>query len=227
MTNEIALPGADVFQAKTIEFLNTAKQIEILDDDGYKEVGAYLLNIKANRKELDRLCDPAIEAAYLEHKARKGIKNEYAKPLDEAEAIIKDKLAVWARKAQAEIDAKNKALADEARIKAEKEQAAKVEALKAAGKTAAAKKLEAAPVEVKAIEKIESVKAAGVTITQDWDGEVTDLLVLLQAIIKKDAPIMLVKEVQMEVRRFAQATKGQIPVPGIRFFTKDRVTARS
>jgi hypothetical protein len=227
MENEIVGQSVQIFQFKTAAFLNTAKQIEILDDDGYKEVGAYLLAIKVNRKELDRLFDPAIESAYLEHKARKGMKNVYSKPLDEAEVIIKDKLADFARAQQAKIDAERKVLEDAARAKAQKEQDEKVAALKAAGKEAAAKKAADSPLKIEAIEKVESLKAAGITITQDWDGEVVDMMFLLVSIVEKKVPAQFVKLDTAEVRRFAQATKGQIPLPAVRFFTKDRITARA
>ncbi len=118
-TKELIFPGAPEFKAKALSIVDTANGIEILDDDGFQEVGLFLQKIKTDRKELDRICDTAIEAAYLEHKSRVGLKKEYAIPLDQAERIAKDKMEEYDKKRKAEIAAEQKRLEDEARKVAE------------------------------------------------------------------------------------------------------------
>ncbi len=287
VTKELTFPGAPEFKAKALSIVETANGIEILDDDGFQEVGVFLQNIKTDRKELDRICDPAIEAAHLEHKARVGLKKEWAKPLDQAEAIAKEKMAEYDKKRKAEIAAEQKLLEDIARKEAEerrrvdmekiesenkirreveakkqKEREAEIARLKKEGDAKAAKAAEekakkdaeaariraeedkkkaaavaAAPLKIETVAKIEAPRAAGVSVTQVWTGELdggvdpvareNSLRALVEAIAAKKAPIYLIQENTTELRKMGESTKGVVNVPGVRFFQKDRVSSRS
>ncbi len=116
---ELIFPGAAEFGQKALSIVDTANGIMIRDDDGLQEVSEFLGGIKSQRKELDRLCDPAIDAAFKEHRARVGLKKEFSAPLDQAEAIAKKKMSDYDERRRAERAAEQKRLDDIARAEAE------------------------------------------------------------------------------------------------------------
>lgn len=123
---------ATQFKSKSLKVLDTAKALVIESDEQLAEVAEWVRGIKNERKSLDELCDPGIEAAHMEHKARLNIKKQYAVPLDEAERVAKEKMGAFNTKRAAEREAERKRLdaeaAEKARVEREAREKAEAEA---------------------------------------------------------------------------------------------------
>ena len=99
------IPDATQFKSRSLAILETAKALVIENDEQQQEVADWIRDIKSSRADLDALCDPAIEAAHMEHKARLNVKKQYAVPLEQAEVIAKEKMAAFKKKRDAELEA--------------------------------------------------------------------------------------------------------------------------
>lgn len=138
-TTELIFPDAPAFKSKALLLVETANAIEIQDDDGYAEVGQFLQSIKVDKKELDRLCDPEIDARFAMHKSAVALKKEYSAPLQTAEDIAKKKMAAYSEMRRLEREAEQKRLDDIARKEAEEKRKKEMAVLEQARKEREAK----------------------------------------------------------------------------------------
>lgn len=72
----------------------------------------------------------------------------------------------------------------------------------------------------------EPAKVAGLASTATWQAELTDLRALCAAIGAGTAPATLVEFSAKQGNQYARATKGEMPVPGVRFVRKAGVQVR-
>ena len=70
-----------------------AKEIIINSVESYGKAGDILLTIKQFRKKIDETFNPIIQKAHEAHKEALNQKKKVAKPLDDAEKLLKPKIA--------------------------------------------------------------------------------------------------------------------------------------
>ena len=125
-------PDATQFKNRAESKLATAQAFVIETVEQRDEVLEWVRGIKKDKADLDALCDPAIQAAHMEHKARINVKNQYAVPLNKAEEVTKGKLAAFQKKHDAEQEALRIANEKIAREKEEADRKAREKAAAAA-----------------------------------------------------------------------------------------------
>jgi len=185
------------FNEKALSILETAKSITVEDDDQMLEVGEFLKGCKATLKDLDETFDDPIRAARESLDTIRDAKKKYSEPVKEAEAIVKEKLGLYNTKRMQIAQQKN------------------MEALQTAAKTGdmtALSKADAAP------------KIDGVSFREKWTGTIVDLRAVVKDIVASKAPVDLVCEDKSACNRFAEATKGQIQVNGLKV-EKDQIVS--
>lgn len=224
MSPNIAIPDATQFEKKALAVLEVAKSMSILTDEQFQAAGEFLRGLKAHTKELDATFDETIEAAHQAHKKALGAKAKHAEPIKEAERIVKGKVTTYQIEAQRKADEEKRRLEAEAKERAEKEALDAAVRAEASGDKEAAEAIISEPVYTPPVKVQAPVKAAGVSFKDKHDGVVESLMDLVKAVAAGKAPLNLVMADQTAVRKYAEATKGSIPVPGVRF-TKTQVAA--
>ena len=195
-----------------------------------------------------RKAERAAEQKRLDDIARKEAEKKRAEELAkiEAEAKIQREKDAAAKKIRDAEIAKLKKEGDEKALKQAQEQAVKDAAAKKIRDEEAKQRAAVAaakPLEIQAVQLAdEGPKAAGVSTTMVWTGEVIggpnigdlnpaikekNLRLLIQAIAKGDAPIYLVEECATEIRKMGDSTSGTVPVPGVRFYQKPKTSVRA
>ncbi len=230
-------PDASQFEKKALTVLEQARSIQpIEDDDQYAEVDTWLSGLKAYQKEIKALFDEPIKKADEAADALRASKKRLYQPVADAEAIAKGILGVYqAKRRQEQEEAQRKADAL-AREQAAARKAAEIEALKKDGREALATALSTTPLVVPPAAKVSTELKGKTSFREDWTGDLdgvteaekdANLRKLVEAVAAKAAPLSLLKGNETEFRKFAQATKGQVPVPGLRFYTKTIAATRS
>lgn len=189
------------FDKKALAVLDMAKSIIIRDDEGYEEVGKFLTGLKAYQKELDATFDPALKAQRAALDELRDAKDRHAKPIKEAEMLTKACLDGYRAKRQAQIEAENR------------------------------KALEAAVKGGKDLAKVkpqEMPKLAGVSYRKDYCAEVVRFAAFLKWVLADlGANGHYIEPNLSALKKLAQATKGAVPVPGVKFSERDIVSGRA
>ena len=221
------LPDAAQVEQKALTELERARALVITTDEAYQEAGSFLRGLKALQKEIDETFDGAIKAAHLAHKAVVAAKAKHTEPIVEAERICKGKVAQYQIEAQARAEAERVRLEAEAKAKAEAQALAAAVAAEASGDKELAEAIISEPVTTAPVKAPAPVKAQGVSVRDKHCAEVTDLGALSAAIAAGKAPITLVAVDETALRRYAEATRGAMTVPGVRFFKTQVTTVRA
>ncbi len=240
---------AEQAQDTAIALLKTSKALEIktqIDYDsaaeGLKKIKGVTKDIEAKRKEITKPLDQATKA----------VMDLFRNPLallSEAEYIVKDGLLVYTetrekirreqqekldRQARAEEDRKKKAFEKQARKQEEKaaearRKAAEVEDVKEKARLEAEAKKADEEAERRR-DKKEDVKVeapvlapqaetpSGISYKIRWTAEVVDFTKLPDEYKLPNMPIL---------NKMAQATKGKVPIPGVKFNSEKDVSSRS
>jgi hypothetical protein len=148
-------------------------------------------------------------------------------PVAEAERIYQTAIGEYEAE-QRRIEAKARAKAEEeARRKAEEQLERELEQAEAEGadEEEIAAMINAPLVVVPP--KIESSfqQAKGVSVASNWKGEVVSLGKLVKAVAAGEANSNLVMANETAIHQLARATRGTLPVPGVRFYSQATVRA--
>lgn len=237
---------------RSAEIRAAADRCLITTDALFHTAGSFLLTIKRVRSEIADTFDEPIAAAYAAHKAIVAAKKRHSDPVDEAERIVKGKMADWRTKQEeearerqraAEAEARRvqeeqrKAAEAEAKRQAEIERKAEVARLKAEGATKAEVKeaakapLVIAPVVLPppppvVVPYVPPTQAAGISFREKWTATVIDLAALVRAVAEGKAPLALLAPDTAMLARHATAYHDKSPIPGVTFSCEKVVAAR-
>jgi hypothetical protein len=125
--------------------LVAAQGITIQTDEHYMLADDFLGSVKTLRKKIDEGYDEIIASLHRSHKLAVATKKRYSDPVDEAEKIVKRKMADYQVQREAEARKEVAALEAAARKAAEEAQLAQAMALEAAGHKEAAQAVLDAP----------------------------------------------------------------------------------
>jgi hypothetical protein len=229
MEMAIALSDTTAFEKKALAIRTAAGRLIVKDDETFLSAGLLLKDIKSYDHEVDEICDPGIKRWYDGHRASVADKKKLTEPLREAEENIKGKLAEYNQKIQDKIEQDRRGREKAAQDKAEKERRDAARLAEKAGDKKAAKEIlntPLAPVPV-APSTMEIPKVQGVSFRKKWNAEITDIKALIAAVAVGDAPSSLLKIDEVKLRAFASATRGNMNVPGVRFYSTNEVASSS
>lgn len=216
-------------EIRTKEYPQAAKMLIVSNDKSLEVANEGLKTIKALKKKIREGYDDIIQKAHKAWKATIAKRDEFLKPLEEAENIIKGKMGPYmeeqARKQREAEEAAQRAIAEaeEAERKAEeKRQKFAREALQD-GDTKGAEEILAKPPEEIIPEPVDipvAKKLEGTHTRVDWMWE-------LEAphIISK-VPRTWLKLDEVAINAYVRKMKDKAVIPGIRIFPKTGVSSR-
>ena len=142
---------------------------------------------------------------------------QYSTPFTDGEKIGKQRMRGWE-----EIEAKRQREAEQkAREKAAVEQRKAEEAAQEAAEKGEPAPPPPPPAPVIPVEN--KAHVAGVTYVDNWKGRVTDITELLKAVLAGTVNPDFVMVNESEINKFAKATSGKMPVPGIEWYNDKTV----
>lgn len=206
------------FEPKVGPLAETARTFQIRGPDEQQEAEGFLKMVKALQGEIERTFGPIVEAAHKTWKSSLKQRDKLLEPLEEAETLIKGKLAAWNRRCVAERDLERERLEKEAleqEVRIRKEDAAWLEAM---GDKESAERTLALPVIPAPVDLPKIARAEGINYRKVWKFRITD-----EAAIPREYLTPDLKKIGQVVR----ALKGTIPIPGIEQYEEDQVAASS
>ncbi len=205
------------------DIIVTAGKIKITNDEENKKATEFMKAVKKLSKMVKESFQPHIQKAHSLWKGLITEQNKHLKPLEEAERLVKQKVAEYYKiieeqRKEEERKALEKARKEEEKRKKQLEK--KIAKAEAEGDdwTAEALKEEketvfVAPTPV----NIEKPKEEGVTVLFDWDFEIEDEAKIPREFLRPD---------EQKIRKYVKAMKEQARIPGVRIFKKERVRVR-
>lgn len=76
------------------------------------------------------------------------------------------------------------------------------------------------------VQAVAAPKLSGISSREDWKAEVVNLMALVQAVARGEAPLELIQANQTEINKHARALKSNMRVPGVRVYAEEVVAAR-
>lgn len=223
--------GADL-KAEALAYPKAARELTVTNDRELADAHGIVKAIKALKKEIRDGYDEIVKKtreAWLKACAKR---DHYLKPLDEAERIVKDKMAPYmeeqarrvreaeeaARRAEEEAEAAQRAAEEERQRKAR-------EALQD-GDTREAEKILEKPAPEIVPEKVdipETQKLEGTYTRTDWMWELENIDLVPRMLPNGERPLKLDRGV---ITAYVQKHKDKANIPGIRAFSKTNVATR-
>lgn len=192
-----------------------------------EEASGYLRGITAMKNKIKEFCAPNIKRWHDGHKAAIRERDDYLRPVEEAEAIIKSKIADYRAWERAEIKKAQEAQVEAARAEAEAQRKLEAQSLKDAGEEEAAAMVEAAPIRTIAVKAPAPVKTEGVHTRMNWSYELTDKLELIKFVAANPVFSHLLDVSSKECNKLAKAQKENMVIPGIRAVASETVVAKA
>ena len=219
---------APELESKALELIENASQIQINDQPTYDEATGVLLHVKGARKAIAAHHDPTIADTNKAHKTALAAKERFDGPLRQVESMLKQRIGTW--------DTKQERLRLEAQRKAE-EEARKQEDETRLQQAIQAEEQGASKEDVQAIVEAPSTapppvvaptyqKRQGVSVRENWKAEVVNLMPLVKAVARGDAPLFCLQPNQVALNQLARAQKQALSIPGVRAVNDAVVSAR-
>ena len=217
MDYEIVVPQRTDLSSEGSSALVQARAITIQTEQHRMLASDFLGSIKGLRKKIDEAYDGIVASIYKSHRLAVATKKQYSDPVDEAERIVKRKLADYQE--QRETEARRDQMVAEvaARKSAEDAQLAQAAALEAAGHKDAAEAVLNAPPAPAAVVQIDSglSKIDGMSSRKLYSCRVTDLHKLAVFAVANPAILascLLPNEKALDA--MARAQKDSFCIPG-------------
>ncbi len=204
-----------------------AKALVIRTAEDYISAGELLKIIKGLRASVNETFDPIISKAHEAHKEAIAQKKKYDGPLSEAESILKPRIAAYLEEQERirrEEELRQQRAAQE---EAERQQLADAALLDDIGETEMANALlDESPIVAPVIVPRVTPKVAGISTQKRYSAKVTDLKVLLTAVLAGRVPIQAIKADDVFLNRQAVALKEAFNYPGVQLVTDSNVAVR-
>lgn len=186
-----------------------------------------LKGIAALRNRIKEYHAPNIKRWYEGHKLAKKQEQEMLEPVEEAERLVKEKIAdyrAWERE-QARIA--TEAAAKLAREAAEADRAAQAEALRAEGMQSAAEILEQSRLVIPAPPPPAPVETKGVYTQVRWSAKIVDKLAVIRFVAENPQFSHLVEVSQKEANSLARAQQQNLLIPGLEAVATESTSVRT
>jgi uncharacterized membrane protein YqiK len=203
--------------------IDSAKETAVTTPEQYKSAVGFLGVIKEFEKEIIAETQPTIDkikSAKAEiEKARKeavDLQRRHLGPLQEAEKIIKGKIAHFKTLEEVKLRKERERKEAEARKKAEEERALAEFEAECDGDDEELEVLQSTPVEPEPVEVSKGTQAKGAEVRKVWDYEIEDIEKLPRGYMIPD---------HKKIKHDLSAFKGDTKIPGVRVFQKPVVAA--
>lgn len=221
--------AATELERRVTPLADQARSLEVTDQETYDLAAERLRALVKLRDEIVEHHREMKSRSYQAWQAVIAAEKKLLEPVTNAERIYKQRVAAYQTE-QERIAAEARAQADrEAQTRAAEQREREIEQAEAAGADAeevAALIAEPLPVVLPDLPPATFQKAAGISTANSWKGQCVSLAQLLKAIVEGKASIGLVLENQPAINALARATRGTLPVAGIRFYSEPTVRTR-
>ena len=204
--------------------------ITVINVKDYNAAAEFLKEVKSAQK---RVTDFFALLKKKTHEAWKAViasENQVLNPLKAAEISVKEKMLTFQQEQQRKAYEEQAQLQVEADARAERE---RQRLLKQAEKLKTPELKEQRITEAEEIDApvvsvhIETPKVAGISTRKVWKAEVTDKLAFIEAAIKDSNLLGFITIDESALNRVAQATKGALEYPGVKFYENEIMAARN
>jgi hypothetical protein len=233
----VIIPDTDTIQVQGTGIEQAAQAIaKVESQHDFNQASDFLTGtIKSTLKRIDEKFKPSIDAAKANKKSAETARKEIVTLCDEikapflsAETIIKNGLADFTEKQEAEQRRIEQEARDLALKEAEDARLRQAEAAEARGDSAEVDKLLSEPVTAPVVKTASmKPKAEGVQVKKLYKGKLVNIKALCAAIANGDprAPVTLVTVNQKELNKLASTYKDQFDVPGCELDVSRNVAA--
>jgi hypothetical protein len=238
MTTDVA-----VLEQEATGLTQAAADIQVVDAGSFERASEFLKGVALYIRRVGEVLDPIVEAAHQAHKVAVRQREMLLGPAKSVKLVLGQRMAAWeqeqtrlrreaeerARQARErqEREARERAAAEQRRLQqaAETKRLDEAAALEAKGDAVGAERLLAQPmpaqiVNVTPVFTPQPMVAAppkleGVSFSDGWKAEVTDLGALIAAVAAGQQPATLLLPNQVALNQLARAMKRSLNVPGV------------
>lgn len=224
---DITMNKAELTTLVTVDFMEQkAREVVISDLYSYELAANMVGDITSRITEREDM-RKKVKAPILE--AGRKVDAMFKVPIKQGEkvkAIIKDKMIVYQRKVASERrEAEEKANKTAQEVKC-KTEAQALDLMTNGEEDAAQELLDNMDMAPNPTSVIPSLKVKGVSSRANWKAEVTDLLKLVKAVSKGQAPINLLTVDISAANRYAKVIRDTLEVQGLRFYNDETLVVR-
>lgn len=204
-------------ETRVMQWPDRARAIVVSDDKALMFADDFLADIKALRREVDDTFDPIVKAAHEAHKTAVAQKRRHETPLAEAESIIKASILSYQQEVRRREAEDRRRLEAEARAREEERRLQEALDLEAAGDSAAAEEVIAAPVEPVFVAPIRpAAPKIAAQIRTTWSAEVTDLHALVKFVAANPGFVHLLDANMPSLNQYVRQVREACNIPGVR-----------
>lgn len=196
------------FEKKEMTAIERVRSWVVATDEDFKALDAYLVGLKELEKSIIADFKDAKDKAFAAHRAICAQEKAHLDKIEEARRIGKPKLLAYEETKEAIRKAEQERLEAEARKKAEDEALARAAAAEKAGDTETAKAIISEPISVEPVKAQVMSPKRSTTIQTRWGAVIEDVNLIPREYLIPDMTAL---------NRVAQATKGAIKIPGVKF----------
>lgn len=215
-------------QNKGTTVLDESKAVAsaISDPETYQQAADYLQTIKGFMKVIDEYFEQDIKKAFDLHRSLTKKRKDALEPLENAEKIIKSSMQEFAIEQQRKARIEQERLLAEQKKQAEEAKLSAAQSASDAGEHDKADAILDTPVVISPV-VVETLKAAGTSVTESWDVELVRAFDVVKAVVEGKAPISIVQINLVELKRLAKMHDGKLPFGGVRTFKRMSVRSRA
>lgn len=192
-----------------------------------EEANTYLRGIAGMKQKINEFCAPNIKRWHDGHKQAIADRDVLLRPVEEAKAIIDDKIRKYRAWEREEARKVQEAQALVARAEAEAQREAEAQALEDAGETEAADMVKTAPIVLPNVKAPAPVKLEGTHIRTNWSAEITNKLELIAFVAANPVFSHLLDVSMKEANKLAKAQKENMMIPGLRSVSSETVITKA
>ena len=186
-----------------------------------------LRGIAAMKQKIKEFTAPNIKRWHDGHKQAIAERDELLRPVEEAKAILDDKIRKYRAWEREETRKAQEAAAAAARAEAEAAREAEAQALKDSGEDDAAEMVKAAPIVIPNVKAPAPTKLEGTHIRTNWSAEITNKLELINFVAANPVFSHLLDVSMKEANKLAKAQKQDMMIPGLRAVSSETVVTKA
>jgi len=207
----------EVIEKKVMALSTEANQITVASQPEYETAGSFLRTMKSLRDEIGETFDPVVDSAHRAHKQAVAARKKHLDPVELAERIVKRKMADYAAEVDRARQAEQQRLAAEQRRILEDRRIQEAEEAAMGGDPHMVDVILSEPIDVIPPEpSIEKPTSSGISYSDRWSGETTDLMELARYVVQNPQFIRLLAPNDVAINEMARALKENLKIPGIR-----------
>jgi len=181
----------------------------------------------AMKKKIKDFCAPNIKRWYDGHKKAKADEAELLAPVEEAEAIIKEKITKYRTWERRQILLAQEAEQKARRAEEEARRAAEAQVMRDAGEDEVADMIQTAPIRILEMAPPPPAKIEGIHQRLNWSATVTDKMALIQFVAANPIFSHLLDVSMKECNKLAKAQKDNMVIPGLKAVASESTVVRT